>query len=380
MVNNRRVSEHAIRTRVMFKLPKLMSENISRPVYRILDASANRAGEGLRTMEEIARFVLDDPGLTSELKNQRHALISAIEPISRYSRLQARNTDQDVGTGISESSEYTRIDLADVVAAAASRTQQSFRVLEEYIKTIDPMISAELEQIRYRCYTASARLELRVGTADRRSRLHDCQLYVLVSTGSCESEFQKTLEQLFTGEVDIVQLRDRSADDRTLISRARLGTSIARRLGKIFIINDRADLALAADTDGVHVGQQEIPVADARRIVGDRLIGVSTHSLEQAHAAFEDGADYIGCGPVFSSNTKCFDRYVGTEFLSEVVKEIAMPAFAIGGIDLSNVDQVIRSGMRRVAVTAAIRDSKKPVEAAHELKLALKAGDSSCKS
>ena len=349
-----------------------MSEN-HHPVYRIIDASVNRAGEGLRTMEEIARFVLDDVGLTSELKSQRHDLMSALKSISRFLRLQARNTDQDVGTEISESSEYSRLDMADVVAAAAARTQQSLRVLEEYIKTINPAISAELEQIRYRCYTASASLELRVGTTDRRGRLQDRQLHVLVSTGSSESEFQVRLEQLLAGEVDIVQLRDRSADDRTLISRARLGTKIARRCGKLFIINDRADLALAADTDGVHVGQQELPVPDARRIVGDRLIGVSTHSLEQAHAAFKDGADYIGCGPVFRSNTKCFEQYVGTEFLSAVVKEIKMPAFAIGGIDLSNVDQVVRSGMRRVAVSGAIRDSDDPVKVAHELKSVLQA-------
>jgi len=345
------------------------------PVYRIIDASANRAGEGLRTMEEVARFVLNDFGLTSELKSQRHDLMSILKSISRFERLQARNTDQDIGTGITESSEYSRLSMADIIAAASSRTQQSLRVLEEYIKTINPAISAELEQIRYRCYTTSASLELLVGTTDRRSRLQDRQLYVLVSTGSSESEFQTKLERLLAGEVDIVQLRDRSADDRTLISRARLGTMIARRFGKLFIINDRADLALAADTDGVHVGQQELPVTDARRIVGDRLIGVSTHTLEQARKALEDGADYIGCGPVFSSHTKCFDRFVGTEFLSEVVKQIGMPAFAIGGIDLSNVDQVVRSGMRRIAVTGAIRDSSNPVEAAEELKSLLRTGE-----
>ncbi|MCP4945226.1 MAG: thiamine phosphate synthase [Planctomycetaceae bacterium] len=350
-----------------------MNEETRNSVYRILDASANRAGEGLRTMEEIARFVLDDSKLTSEFKSQRHCLAGALKAISRVSLLQARNTGGDVGTEITGAGEYLRADLADVVAAAAARTQQSFRVLEEYTKTIDPEISAELEQIRYRCYTACAAIELRVVTHSENCRLHSSSLYVLMSCGSSHSNFKAKVEELLVGEADVIQLRDRSADDRTLISRARAGTEIARRLGKVFIMNDRADLALAADTDGVHVGQEELPVADARRIVGNRLVGVSTHSIQQARDAVKDGADYIGCGPVFSSKTKCFTEFVGTEFLTQVVDEIQIPAFAIGGIDLTNVDQVVRSGMHRIAVTGAIRDSDHPVGVAQQLKSVLNA-------
>jgi len=203
--------------------------------------------------------------------------------------------------------------------------------------------------------------------------LHSSSLYVLMSCGSSHSNFQAKVEELLVGEADVIQLRDRIADDRTLISRARAGTEIARRLGKVFIMNDRADLALAADTDGVHVGQEELPVADARRIVGNRLVGVSTHSIQQARDAVKDGADYIGCGPVFSSKTKCFTEFVGTEFLTQVADEIQIPAFAIGGIDLSNINQVVGSGMRRIAVTGAIRDSDDPVGIARKLKLVLRA-------
>jgi thiamine-phosphate pyrophosphorylase len=324
-------------------------------------------------MEEIARFVLDDSKLTSEFKSQRHGLAGALKAISRVSLLKARNTGGDVGTEITGAGEYLRADLADVVAAAAARTQQSLRVLEEYTKTIGPEISAELEQIRYRCYTACAAIELRVVTRSENCRLHSSSLYVLMSCGSSHSNFQAKVEELLGGEADVIQLRDRSADDRTLISRARAGTEIARRLGKVFIMNDRADLALAADTDGVHVGQEELPVADARRIVGNRFVGVSTHSIQQARDAVKDGADYIGCGPVFSSKTKCFTEFVGTEFLAQVADEIQIPTFAIGGIDLTNVDQVVRSGMHRIAVTGAIRDSDDPVGVAQQLKSVLNA-------
>lgn len=344
-----------------------MPENYRQSAYRILDASANRAGEGFRTMEELARFVLEDAELTAELKNQRHVLVAALKSVSRDLRLRARNTGEDVGTSIQEASEYRRIDLAAVVAAAAARTQQSLRVLEEYGKTIDPSGAAMIEQVRYRCYTASAELELRIGGRDRVVRLQQCRLYVLVDAGPSEEAFVSMVEALAAGAVDIFQLRDRSVDDRTLIARARIGHAIARRHDKLFIMNDRADLAVAADVDGVHVGQDELPVAAAREIVGGRMIGVSTHSMEQALQAVKDGADYIGCGPVFPSSTKTFDHYVGTDWLADVTREVDLPAFAIGGIGLGNVDQVIAAGMRRIAVTGAIRESNEPRRVAEQL-------------
>ena len=300
-------------------------------------------------MEEIARFALDDGDLTAEFKNQRHGLVSALKRVSRHSLLRARNTGEDVGTEISETLEYVRTDLAHVVAAAAARTQQLFRVLEEYAKTLNPQMSADLEQIRYRCYTASADLELRVAKQAVSGRLETANLYALVSCGSSHADFLAKVEQLLDGPVDIIQLRDRDADDRTLISRARAGTEIARRFGKLFIMNDRADLAMAADTDGVHVGQQELSVADARKIVGDRMIGVSTHSIEQARDADRwSGLHWLWSG-IFEQ-TKCFTEFVGTKFLVEVVNEIRIPA-AIGGVDLSNVEQVVETGLRRIVVT-----------------------------
>jgi thiamine-phosphate pyrophosphorylase len=277
-----------------------------------------------------------------------------------------------VGTKIGTPAEYSRTSLAGVVAAAGSRTQQSLRVLEEYGKTIDAAVSADIEQIRYRCYTLCAELELHLRRGDLRSRLNESQLYVLVDAGPNEQVFCQTIRQLAGAGVDLLQLRDRSVDDRTLLSRARAGTRIARSFGTLFIMNDRADLAVAADTDGVHVGQDELPVADARQIVGtQRLIGVSTHSIQEARDAVRQGADYIGCGPVFPGRTKNFDSYVGTSLLREVAGEIELPSFAIGGIDRSNLDQVIASGFRRIAVTGAVRDQNDPAAAVTELKLRL---------
>lgn len=320
-------------------------------------------------MEEYARFALDDAALSTALKKARHDLATGLGRLSRTDLLSARDSVGDVGMEIREATEYIRVTAADVIAAAASRTAQSLRVIEEYGKTIDAVMAADIERVRYAVYTASADLELKLTRRANADRIEAASLYVLVDAGRNETNYRESIEQLCLAGVDVIQLRDRSPDDRTLIQRARIGTEIARRHNALFIMNDRADLALAADTDGVHVGQEELPVAVARKILGpNRLIGLSTHSIDQARAAVAEGADYIGCGPVFAGRTKTFDAYVGPKFIAEVACEISVPAFAIGGIDFDNVDQVIAAGMRRVAVTGVVRDADDPATAVRRLK------------
>ncbi len=137
----------------------------------------------------------------------------------------------------------------------------------------------------------------------------------------------------------------------------------------LFIANDRPDLAILSQADGVHVGQDELSVKDVRAIVGpDLLVGVSTHSLEQARAAILDGADYIGVGPTFPSRTKQFSHYPGLELLRQVAGEIRLPAFAVGGITAANVAQVRACGMTRIAVSGAVMDEAHPAAALAELR------------
>ncbi len=277
-------------------------------------------------MEEWARFANDDPEMSGELKSIRHAVASAVARLPRQRLLAARDTPGDVGTGIATESEMLRSSVGSVVAAAAARVSQSLRVIEEYGKILDAQLASEIERARYRAYTIAARLELTMPGDQRRQRLESATLYVLVDSGSDAGTFADSVRQLYQNGVDILQLRDSAVDDRTLLARSRLAMSIARECGGLFIVNDRADLAVASDADGVHVGQDELPVADARRILGPgKLIGLSTHSIDQARDAVAVGADYIGCGPVFSGRTKSFDHYVGPAFLREVATEIELP-------------------------------------------------------
>jgi len=189
--------------------------------------------------------------------------------------------------------------------------------------------------------------------------LNDARLYALVDVRPDEETFKKFITHIISGGVDIIQLRDKQANDRTLLARSRILKDCIAVSGRdvLFMMNDRPDLAVLAEADGVHVGQEELPVALVRRIAGDMLVGVSTHSIEQARQAVLDGADYIGAGPVFESTTKEFTQFPGLAYLREVAAEIEIPAFAIGGITAKRLDEVLQTGVRRVAVSSALMDN-----------------------
>lgn len=329
----------------------------ARTAFRILDASLNRVGEGLRTWEDFARFGLDHAGLCEGLKQVRHRLAVVAQRVPNRQRMLARDTPGDVGTVITTATEGTRQDPAAVARAAAVRCQQALRSAEEYSKCVVPEVAVELEALRYQCYTLAVETEQRVRS---HPRLRGARLYVLIEAGDGVESLIARVAELAAAGVDALQLRDKRIDDATCYERA---LAVSRFLSEreaatrpLWIINDRADIAVAAGADGVHVGQEELPCRAARRIVGPgRLVGVSTHSLRQAQAAASEGADYIGCGPTFPSDTKPFDAFAGLDFLRQVAAELTLPAFAIGGIDTSNVDEVLGTGVHRIAVAGAVQ-------------------------
>ena len=154
----------------------------------------------------------------------------------------------------------------------------------------------------------------------------------------------------------MIQLRDKVAGPRQLLHEAREITQLCRARGVRFIVNDRLDLALAADADGVHLGQDDLPPKAARALLGaGKVLGVSTHSIEQALWAAEQGADYLGIGPIFATGTKATGyEPVGCDTIRQLRARIDLPLVAIGGITLSNVGEVIAAGAAGVAVISAI--------------------------
>ncbi|MFV1964063.1 MAG: thiamine phosphate synthase [Pirellulaceae bacterium] len=199
-------------------------------------------------------------------------------------------------------------------------------------------------------------------------RLAEASLYILIGGQTDVADLRALAMTLVQAGVHVLQLRDKSLSDRELLERARILRRVTDSTNTLFIVNDRPDLAFLAEADGVHVGQEEFSIDDARRIVGPkRLIGVSTHTLEQARQAVADGASYLGCGPTFPSETKTFSSFAGTDFLSQVAKEVRLPAFAIGGIGLSNLDAVIRVGFHRVAIGSAVAEADDPAAQARQI-------------
>ena len=320
--------------------------------WRILDANLNRTQEGLRVIEDFFRFHIEDPHLTGVCKQLRHELADAFATLPQDRLIAARSTLSDIGTALSTEQERERREIRDVAVASFKRIQQSFRCLEEYSKLVDTNFALKLESLRYQAYTLERASRLTVRSRDQ---LKGCLLYVLIDGADDISAFSCRVEELVAAGVHVLQLRDKGLDDRELLVRAKIVRARTKSTSTLFIVNDRPDLAMLANADGVHLGQEDFSVHEARRIVGpDRLIGVSTHHVTEACQSVLDGANYLGVGPVFPSTTKSFDFFPGLELLRQVAREIKLPAFAIGGINSDNLPQVLHAGFTRIAVSGAI--------------------------
>jgi len=342
------------------------SPNSQIAVLRILDAAANRATEGLRVIEDWVRFALDDRHLTRLCKQMRHDLAAALAPVDRGHRLASRDTLADVGTELTTAREMERPTADQLLTANFQRVQEALRSLEEHAKLLGlPQAAAACEGLRYRSYT----LERAVATTrSALERLGHARLYVLVDGQSSPAEAADRASLLASAGVHVLQLRDKRLTNSELIERASAMRQVLAGSQTLLIINDRPEVALAAAADGVHLGQEDGPVKAARAILGPAaLIGVSTHAIEQAHHAVLEGANYLGVGPTFRSRTKSFEQFPGLDYVRQVAAEIALPAFAIGGITAENVGQVRAAGLSRVAVSAAVSGAADPAQAVREL-------------
>jgi thiamine-phosphate diphosphorylase len=197
----------------------------------------------------------------------------------------------------------------------------------------------------------------------RRERLRTARLYFVCDARPNGDDPEAMLRAALTGGADMVELREKQLDRRAIERAGATFRRLCDTYSAPFIVNDDPDLARACDADGVHLGQDDMPVAEARAILGpDALIGLSTHSREQIDAA--EGADYISVGPVWETPTKEGRPAAGLELVSYAAEHARVPFFAIGGIDPSNAAQVVEAGAHRICVVRAIRDAEDPTAAA----------------
>ena len=188
------------------------------------------------------------------------------------------------------------------------------------------------------------------------SALSECRLYGIIDLGYVERhDAGHALEQMIEGGVDLIQLRGKNKSIRELIDLAAELHELTAKSSTPLIVNDHAEIAKRVPVEGVHVGQDDDPIEIVRQEVGrDVLIGKSTHSLEQAHAAEREGADYIGFGPIFATPTKPDYAPIGLEDVRRVHAEVNLPIFCIGGINLDNLQSVIDAGAKRVVMVSAL--------------------------
>jgi thiamine-phosphate pyrophosphorylase len=327
-------------------------------LIRLIDASLNRAAEGLRVVEDYVRFGRDDRQLTEAAKSLRHDLTTLGSQIAAADCHAARDTPGDIGVDLMLKNETARRDPWDVCAASFKRVEQALRSLEEFGKLIDTQLAAQIESLRYRVYT----LEKATGTSHHSAEnLANIDLMILIDRCKSPDAFDQIVAELVEAGVGAIQLRDKNLPDRELLCRARCMCAHTAGTRTVSIVNDRADIAQLAGADGLHLGQDDLTVKDARTIVGTRmLIGVSTHAIAQVRQAVLDGANYLGAGPTFTSQTKQFNHFAGPDYLRQVAAETSLPTFAIGGVTPHNLAEVRSTGITRIAVGRAVTDSANP--------------------
>ncbi|MBX3356833.1 MAG: thiamine phosphate synthase [Phycisphaeraceae bacterium] len=355
------------------------------PRLRIIDANLNRAREALRVMEDIARFALDHEPLCRELKGIRHDLHHATSATlgdnpTEVALYASRDTAGDVGTSVSTAGEGRRDDLRHVAIAAGKRLTEALRSIEECAK-LAPGAGAEFERLRYRSYEADRRLVLAFGCG----RARQWRLCVLITESLCtHHSWRDVAEMSIRSGADCIQLREKALPDRKLLDRAAwlvdraaaLSSSTTGEARTAIIINDRPDIALLARADGVHLGQDDLPLADARRLAPGLIIGVSTENLAQARAASEGGADYCALGPMFPTTTKDKPRLAGPAYLGEFLASplaTSRPHLCIGGIGPGNAGTLAAIGCRGVAVSSAVCAAADPAGACRAILASLSA-------
>lgn len=341
---------------------------MQRAIFRIIDANFNRAREAVRVMEEFCRFGLNSARLTSRAKQFRHQLSAAIAQLDAEKLITSRDTAGDIGTDIKVAGQLQRDDLNTCFTAACKRLTEALRTLSETTQTLNPDVASTVEDLRYAAYT----LEKDILTFSCAvEKFKPVRLYVIISS-DLPVDIISLARSCADGGADCIQLRAKNMNDDEIFALAAELVKICKETDTISIINDRADIAVAAGADGVHLGQHDMPIAEGRKIqIWPLIFGKSTHSLGQLQKAVDEQADYAALGPVFATATKPEAGPVGLEYVTkavELLEPTGISSVAIGGITLDNIEEVLRAGAKAVAVCSAVAQAVEPKDMCRRLK------------
>jgi thiamine-phosphate pyrophosphorylase len=341
---------------------------MARAVYRIIDANFNRAREALRVIEDFCRFSLSSAPLTTYAKQLRHELSAAISKLDPAQLIAARDTIGDVGVGATVDNQFRRGDLRDCFTAGCKRLTESLRTLAEMTQTLNPEVAQTIEKLRFSSYTLEKDIVLFSNTAEK---FKPVRLYVIISN-TLPVEVISLTRRCLAGGADCIQLRAKEIDDDKFFALASEFVKVCKDAGVLAIINDRVDIAVAAGADGVHLGQNDLPIEQARKLqMAPLIIGKSTHSIEQLRDACEQLVTYVSLGPVFATATKPGASPVGLDYVRQGVEELTgtgISHVAIGGITLDNVEDVLKAGAKTIAVCSAVTEADAPTAVCKALK------------
>ena len=348
---------------------------MERAAYRIIDANFNRAREAIRLIEEYCRFVLNNTALTSRAKQLRHELSAAMAGLDSHKLISCRDTNADVGVGSQVDNQLHRSDLTDCLTAACKRLPEALRALAEVTQPINQATADIFEQLRYRAYTLEKDVTL-IGIAAEKFK--SVRLYVIINANQPATVISLT-QKCITGGADCIQLRAKEIDDDKLLALSVGFVELCREANVLSIINDRVDIAVTSEADGVHLGQNDLPVDAARKLqLSPLVVGLSTHSPRELDAAIEQQPAYVGLGCVFASQTKPDIEKSGLEYVTQAVSVLADTGIghvALGGITEQNLERVLKAGARSIAVSSVVTDSKDPAAICRALKRKISAFD-----
>jgi thiamine-phosphate pyrophosphorylase len=338
-------------------------------IWRVIDANLNRTGEGLRVLEDIARFVLNDATLSQQLKLVRHRLLAG-DVLLNTRLITARDSEGDVGVNTLAPGQEKGKELLAVVVANARRVQESLRTIEELAKTQDitPKLDPErFKQARFNLYTIERALLSRLLRQDKAKQLSG--LHAIIDTQALKGRSHiEAARQIIQGGAKTIQLRDKITGKKELLPLAQQLKELCAEHNVLFIVNDYLDIALATDADGLHLGQSDLPIRIARKLLPiDKILGCSTTTVDQAVAAEADGADYIAIGSIYPTPSKETAVIVGLKGLRQVRQVVKLPLVAIGGITKDNAAEVVAGGADSVAVISAILGAESLEEATREI-------------
>ncbi len=316
---------------------------------RIIDVNINRLDESLKLTEDIVRFLLSDLNLLSRTRRIRQDFLQFKRSLPIKNIIGARQSQRDPGRKAAFDSRTTK-NSNTVILANLTRAKEASRTLEEVCRTLDFRTSRQMKQIRFKLYDLEKEI---VSLIEKK---FDPSLHVIMDEKYLNSsDVEKVTKILADNGATMIQLRIHSLTDRDFLRYARKIRRAISAQNVKFVINNRADIAVACDADGVHLGRDDLPIGEARKILGDMsIIGASARTVKDARKLEREGADYLGVGAIYATKTKEDARRCDLKVLRSICASVRIPVIGIGGVNAENYKTILRAGASGIAVASYV--------------------------